>query len=264
MTTLDFETLSLEKSKNFVTLEINRPEKLNALNLQVLKELEACLTSLQKEASLRGLILTGAGDRAFVAGADIKEMAAMDSERAHAFGVLGQKVTLMLENLSIPVIACVNGHALGGGCEMAMSGDFIYATENAVFGQPEVKLGLIPGFGGTQRLARLVGRQRAREIIYSGRMVSAQEALQMGLVLKLFPTKEALVEAAFQSLETISKASPLAVATAKKVINRGCDLTVEQGLELEAAQFSAIFNSQDMREGTRAFVEKRPPQFSGK
>ena len=267
MTTLDFETLSLEKTGDFASLTINRPEKLNALNLQVLGELEACLTSLREEAlglAIKGLILTGAGERAFIAGADIKEMADMDSEKARTFGELGQKVTLMLESLPIPVIACVNGHALGGGCEMAMGCDFIYATESAVFGQPEVKLGLIPGFGGTQRLARLVGRQRAREIIYSGRMVLAPEALQIGLVLKLFPTQKELMQAAFQGLEAISKASPLAVATAKKVINQGCDLTVEQGLSEEASQFSAIFNSRDMREGTRAFVEKRPPQFCGK
>ncbi len=260
-----YQTLLVERAGTIITVTINRPKQLNALNRQVLNELEDCLKTLKDEGTsqVRGLILTGAEERAFIAGADIKEMASMDGEQAYAFGKLGQRVTLALEALPFPTIACVGGHALGGGCEMAMSCDFIYATENAVFGQPEVKLGLIPGFGGTQRLARLVGRQRAREIIYSGRTVSAAEALDMGLVLKLAPNQKALFEMAHQSLQAIGQASPLAVACAKKVINQGCDLTVEQGLECEAQEFSAIFNSHDMREGTAAFVEKRPPRFSG-
>ena len=162
------------------------------------------------------------------------------------------------------VIAAVNGFALGGGCEMAMSCDFIYATDNAVFGQPEVKLGLIPGFGGTQRLAKLVGRNNAKELIYSGRNVKADEALRMGLIVRTFPSKEAMMTEALKTLKTISSNSPFAVSIAKKVMNEGIDLTIAEGLQLEKRQFSGIFSSEDMREGTRAFVEKRAPSFKGK
>jgi len=187
----------------------------------------------------------------------------MNPKEAGEFGLLGQEVTLLFETLSIPVIAAVNGFAFGGGCEMAMSCDFIYATENAIFGQPEVKLGLIPGFGGTQRLARLVGRNRAKEIIYTGRNVSAGEALEMGLVIKLFPNKEALIEGAVKTFGQIKKVSLNAVKLSKRVMNEGNDLTVPEGLKCELEQFSNIFSSNDMKEGTKAFIEKRAPNFEG-
>jgi enoyl-CoA hydratase len=259
-------TIKFEKLNDLGILTINRPTKLNALNTEVLSELKEFLLELGKDEkfSIKGLILTGEGDKAFIAGADILEMSDMTPSDAYTLGQLGQQVTQLFENLKIPVIACVNGFALGGGCEMAMSCDFIYATTNAVFGQPEVKLGLIPGFGGTQRLAKLVGRNFAKEIIYTGRNVSVDEAQKMGLVLEVFETKSAMIDKATKTLNTIATHSPFAVSVAKKVMNEGIDLTISEGLQLEKRQFSAIFTSEDMREGTQAFTQKRPPVFKGK
>ncbi|MGZ3745669.1 MAG: enoyl-CoA hydratase-related protein [Pseudobdellovibrionaceae bacterium] len=247
-------------------ITINRPTKLNALNIELLGELKELLIELKKDESfaVKGVIVTGEGDKAFIAGADIAEMSDMTPSDAYTFGQLGQQVTVLFETLHVPVIACVNGFALGGGCEIAMSCDFIYSTNNALFGQPEVKLGLIPGFGGTQRLAKLVGRNHAKEIIYTGRNVSASEAKELGLVLKTFATKEQMMEEAHKTLKAVSTNSSFAVSIAKKVMNEGIDLTTTEGLQLEKRQFSAIFSSEDMREGTRAFLEKRAPQFKGK
>ena len=261
-----FNTLKFEVAEKFGTITINRPTKLNALNVELLTELKELLTDLKNDEKfeLLGLIVTGEGEKAFIAGADIAEMSDMNASDAYTFGHLGQQVTILFETLQVPVIACVNGFALGGGCEMAMSCDFIYATDNAVFGQPEVKLGLIPGFGGTQRLAKLVGRNHAKEILFSGRNVKADEALSMGLIVRKFATKEAMIEEAKKTLKAISANSPYAVSIAKKVMNEGIDLTVTEGLQLEKRQFSAIFTSEDMREGTRAFIEKRAPSFKGK
>ena len=247
-------------------ITINRPTKLNALNIELLSELKELLLEIKKDEvfNLKGIIITGAGEKAFIAGADIAEMSDMTPSDAYTFGQLGQQVTVLIETLQIPVIACVNGFALGGGCEIAMSCDFIYSTNNGVFGQPEVKLGLIPGFGGTQRLAKLVGRNHAREMIYTGRNVHAEEAMAMGLVLKTFATKEQMIDEATKTIAVLAKNSPFAISIAKKVMNEGIDLTITEGLQLEKRQFSGIFSSEDMREGTKAFVEKRAPQFSGK
>lgn len=267
MNTNNFHTIKFEtNAEGFGTLTINRPTKLNALNVEVLHELRDFLHDLKNQEgfALKGLIVTGEGEKAFIAGADIAEMSDMNPSDAYTFGQLGQQVTQLFESLQVPVIACVNGFALGGGCEMAMSCDFIFATQNAVFGQPEVKLGLIPGFGGTQRLAKLVGRQLAKEMIYTGRNVNAEEALKTGLALRLFATKTEMIDAALATLRAIVKNSPFAVSIAKKVINDGVDLTITEGLQLEKRQFSAIFSSEDMREGTKAFVEKRAPNFKGK
>ena len=265
-TNRNWNTLKFSTADSFATITINRPTKLNALNVELLSELKELLTELNKDESfsIKGLIVTGEGDKAFIAGADIAEMSDMNPSDAYTFGQLGQQVTLMFETLKVPVIACVNGFALGGGCEIAMSCDFIYATNNAVFGQPEVKLGLIPGFGGTQRLAKLVGRNQAKEMIYTGRNVKADEALSMGLVLRNFATKEQMIEEATKTLKAVTANSSFAVSIAKKVMNEGIDLTITEGLQLEKRQFSAIFSSDDMREGTRAFTEKRTPQFKGK
>ncbi len=261
-----WNTLKVEVANHFATITINRPSKLNALNIELLGELKELLIEMQKDEgfSIKGVIVTGEGEKAFIAGADIAEMSDMTPSDAYTFGQLGQQVTVLFETLHVPVIACVNGFALGGGCEIAMSCDFIYATANSLFGQPEVKLGLIPGFGGTQRLAKLVGRNHAKEIIYTGRNVSATEAREMGLVLKVFPAKEQMMEEAFKTLKAISHNSSFAVSIAKKVMNEGIDLTTTEGLQLEKRQFSAIFSSEDMREGTKAFTEKRAPQFKGK
>lgn len=261
-----WNTLKVEKQEDFLVLSVNRPTKLNALNVEVLTELKELLIEIKKDENftVKGMIFTGEGEKAFIAGADISEMSDMTPSDAYTFGQLGQQVTLLMEGLQIPVIACVNGFALGGGCEMALSCDFIYATSNAVFGQPEVKLGLIPGFGGTQRLAKVVGRPMAKEIIYTGRNVTLDEAKSLRLVQRSFATKLEMMAEAMNTLKGITKNSPFAVSIAKKVINDGVDLTINEGLQLEKRQFSAIFSSEDMREGTQAFVEKRAPNFKGK
>lgn len=261
-----FHTLKFDLKDKFGVITINRPTKLNALNVELLSELKELLTDLKNDEKfeLLGLILTGEGDKAFISGADITEMSDMNASDAYTFGHLGQQVTVLFETLQVPVIACVNGYALGGGLEMAMSCDFIYATESAMFGQPEVKLGLIPGFGGTQRLAKLVGRNNAKEIIFSGRSLKADEALRLGLAVRTFATKEAMLEEGMKTLKAIAANSPFAVSIAKKVMNEGIDLTITEGLQLEKRQFSGIFTSEDMREGTRAFIEKRAPKFKGK
>lgn len=268
MSTLNktYQFIKYEIEGNIGILSINRADKLNALNQEVLAELKEFLTELRtdKDFSIRGLILTGEGEKAFIAGADISAMSTMDEKEGYQFGALGQHVTLQLEGLRIPVIACVSGFALGGGCEMAMSCDFIYATNSAVFGQPEVKLGLIPGFGGTQRLARLVGRNRAKELIYTGRNIKSDEAFRLGLVLQLFESKQQMIEAAKATLKEAAKNSPYAISLAKKVMNAGNDLTVQESLTQELDQFSNIFTSEDMREGTTAFVAKRKPDFKGR
>jgi enoyl-CoA hydratase len=265
-TNKNWQTLTFEVKDHFGTITINRPTKLNALNVELLSELKELLQEIKKdeEFKVKGLIVTGAGEKAFIAGADIAEMSDMTPSDAYTFGQLGQQVTLLFETLQVPVIACVNGFALGGGCEIAMSCDFIYSTHNGVFGQLEVKLGLIPGFGGTQRLAKLVGRNCAKEMIYTGRNVKADEACKMGLVLKTFETKDQMIEEAMKTLKVASANSSFAISIAKKVMNEGVDLTITEGLQLEKRQFAALFSSEDMREGTKAFVEKRAPVFKGK
>jgi enoyl-CoA hydratase len=265
-TNRNWNTLSFEVKDHFGLITINRPNKLNALNIELLNELKELLLEIKKDEvfAILGLIITGEGEKAFIAGADIVEMSDMTPSDAYTFGQLGQQVTVLFETLQIPVIACVNGFALGGGCEIAMSCDFIYSTHNGVFGQPEVKLGLIPGFGGTQRLAKLVGRNRAKEMIYTGRNVNAEEAFRMGLVLRVFPSKAQMMEEAMKTLQSVTSNSPFAISIAKKVMNEGVDLTIAEGLQLEKRQFSGIFSSEDMREGTKAFIEKRAPQFKGK
>lgn len=251
------------KDNGVVELIVNRPKQLNALNQEVLKSLENHLMELNSDKTIRAVILRGSGDKAFIAGADIKEMQEMKVEEATEFAKLGQRVTLLFENIKVPTVAVVQGFALGGGCEMAMSCDFIYATEAAVFGQPEVKLGLIPGFGGTQRLARYIGRNRAKELIFSGRNLKAEKALQWGLVNEVFADLETLEASLEKFIKSVSGNSPLAIGISKKCLNKGIDQTVEQGLSIEAQEFGEIFGSYDMSEGTKAFVEKRAPEFKG-
>ena len=265
-TNRNWNTLKFDVKNGFGTLTINRPTKLNALNTELLSELKELLVEITKDEqfAIKGLIMTGEGEKAFIAGADISEMADMNPSDAYSLGQLGQQVTMLFEGLRIPVIACVNGFALGGGLEMAMSADFIYATENSNFGQPEVKLGLIPGFGGTQRLANLVGLNVAKEMIYTGRNVKAAEALSIGLIIRTFATKDQMIDEAQKTLVAITANSSFAVSIAKKVMNEGVDLTIVEGLQLEKRQFSAIFSSEDMHEGTKAFIEKRTPVFKGK
>lgn len=258
----EFKTLSYKEEDEIGLLTFNRPDKLNALSEEVVEELIDFAREI-KPAKLKGLIVTGAGEKAFIAGADIKAMANMKPRAAEEFAMRGQRATLLLEDLPFPVVAAVNGFALGGGLEMALSCDFILASENAVFGLPEVSLGLIPGFGGTQRLAKIVGRNRAKEMIYTGRMVKAKEAMEIGLALSTHADKESLIQAARELINLAGKNSLNAIGVAKYVINRGVDLTNEEGLELEKKCFSEIFDSFDMKEGTAAFIEKRKPQFKG-
>lgn len=253
-------------NQGIVVITINREAKLNALNLELLNELRLCVREIakDKEFQIKGVILTGAGEKAFIAGADIAQMSAMDDREAYEFGELGQEVTMMIEALRVPVIAAVNGFALGGGCEFALACDFIFATKKSIFGQPEVKLGLIPGFGGTQRLARLVGRARARELIYTGRTMDAVEAERIGLVTKIFEDKEALMQGARDTFKQICANSPMAIWHSKRALNYGIDLTLKEGLSYELEEFAISFITQDKREGVSAFLEKRQPHFQGK
>lgn len=260
--TNNFETLHLDTSGEVGILTINRPAKLNALNIQVHRELKACLTELHK-SKLKGLILTGEGEKAFIAGADIAEMKPMTNGEAQAFAELGQQVTVLMETLPFPTIAAVNGFALGGGFEMAMSCDFIFATKNAVFGLPEVKLGLIPGFGGTQRLSRIVGERRAKEIMFSGRNVSSEEAKALGIVLEVFADKAQLLDEAKNWFKLALSNSGYAIARAKEALRNGTEKTLGEGLQVEAVAFGKIFQTPDMVEGTSAFLEKRKANFKG-
>ncbi len=261
-----FEYLKFEVDESVSStigiLTLNRESKLNALNEGVIAELKIFLEEICTKP-LTGLIFTGAGEKAFIAGADITAMCEMSTKEAEEFAFNGQHVTSMLEELRFPVIAAVNGFALGGGLEMALACDFIYATSNAVFALPEVSLGLIPGFGGTQRLAKVVGRNRAKEMIYSGKRIKATQAKELGLVLEISESKDELIDACKKILLMIGKNSPNAVGVTKYVINNGVDLPVSDGLKLEREHFSNIFSSHDMKEGTQAFIEKRAPQFKG-
>jgi enoyl-CoA hydratase len=257
-----YETLLTEVRDEILHLTVNRPDKMNALSGTVLSELKDVMTNLP--AGIRGIVLTGAGDKAFIAGADIKAMDSMTPEEGESFSRLGQEVAQLFDYCSVPMIACVNGYALGGGCEMAMGCDFIYATHNAHFGQPEVSLGLIPSFGGTQRLMRYVGEAVSREMIYTGRSVKADEALRLGLVQKIFDSKEEMIQAALDTFEIIKSKSPLSITKCKEVIRKGSNTSLEVGLEEERADFKLIFATEDKKEGVRAFLEKRKPHFSGK
>ncbi len=241
-------------------LTIHRPEKLNALNALVLHEMRLAIEELRGRHETRVLVVTGAGEKAFVAGADIAEMSAMRLEEARAFARSGHVTLDALEQLPVPVIAAVNGFALGGGCEIALACDFIYASENAKFGQPEVKLGVIPGFGGTQRLLRRVGVAMAREIVFTGRTLSAQEALAIGLVNKVVPQAE-LMNAVHETAALIAEMGPLAVAEAKKVIREGEGRLLKDANTLEIEGFAGLFETADQKEGMKAFIEKRKAAF---
>jgi len=242
-------------------ITIDRPKALNALNAAVLSGLDAAFARARAEG-VRGVVLTGAGPKAFVAGADIVAMKDLSAEEAQAFSAQGQQVFNRIADYPGVVIAAVGGFALGGGMELAMACDLIIAAANARFGQPEVNLGVIPGFGGTQRLVRLVGLQRARELVYTARMVKAPEALALGIALEVVDQGEA-VDRALALLGTISEKGPLAVAYGKQAVNSHLDGTLAQGLAMEARLFGQCFASADQTEGMNAFLEKRAPEFQG-
>ncbi|MFO0681105.1 MAG: enoyl-CoA hydratase-related protein [Sandaracinus sp.] len=241
-------------------LTIARPEKLNALNTHVLAEIRSAIDEIRTRRETRVVAITGAGEKAFVAGADISEMQAMRLEEARAFARMGHVTLDAIEALPVPVIAAVNGFALGGGCELALACDFIYASENAKLGQPEVKLGVIPGFGGTQRLLRRVGVGHAREIVYTGKTIGAAEALAIGLVNKVVPLAE-LMPAVRATAAMIAEMGPLAVAEAKKVIREGEGRPLREANTLEIEGFAGLFETADQKEGMAAFVGKRKAEF---
>ncbi len=261
----EYKHITLENKENGIwILTISRPEALNALNSAMLNEMGDAFRQISEMdfESSRAVIITGTGEKAFVAGADIKEMLDLNEDQAIQFAKRGQSVFHEINLLKIPVIAAVNGFALGGGLELALACDFIIASENAKFGLPEVSLGLIPGFGGTVRLTRAVGIRKARELIMTGDMLSSAQALQLGLVSQVVPLAE-LLPTVHKKIEIILTRSPLAVAQAKKSINQAMDLETEAALENESHIFGALFSSEDTREGTRAFIEKRKPVFKG-
>ena len=257
---MDFIKLELDGPIAIIT--IDRPRALNALNRQVLTELADAIGQVAANKTTRALIVTGGGEKAFVAGADIAEMAGLSAAESAAFAELGHRVLDSLEHLPMPVIAAVNGFALGGGTELALACDFIYASEKAKFGQPEVVLGVIPGFGGTQRLTRIVGRARAKEIIFTGDMLDAQKAKEIGLALEVLPPAELLAHCR-KIAGNIIKRGPLAVAMAKRVIDAGADLPLKDANAIERDGFAKLFGTADQKEGMAAFVAKRPPEFKG-
>jgi enoyl-CoA hydratase len=259
---MTFDTLLQETHEGLARVTVHRPEKLNALNRRVVEELDSCFAALQEDLEVRAVILTGAGEKAFVAGADIAELAELTALSGREMSLRGQQVFNRIENLGKPVIAAVNGYALGGGCELAMACTLRLAAEHARFGQPEVKLGLIPGYGGTQRLARLVGKGRAHEIILTGEPLSAAEAYRIGLVHQVVPAEE-LLPAAEALARKIMANAPLAVKFALEAVNHGMEMTQQEGQFLEATLFGLCSTTADMKEGTRAFLEKRPAQFTG-
>jgi len=262
-TAATLETVLYEKRGAIACVTINRPKVLNALNANTVRELRTAFENARDDASVRGVILTGAGGKAFVAGADITEVARVTAVEASEMTNLGQTLSNLIENLGKPVIAAVNGFALGGGCELAMACTIRLATENASFGQPEVKLGVIPGYGGTQRLPRLVGRGRALQLILSGGMIGAQEAYRIGLVNEVVPA-DALIARAEEILEQIFGNAPLAVKFAIEAVNKGLETSQAEGLVMESSFFALCASTDDKREGTSAFLEKRAPKFAGR
>jgi len=242
-------------------LGLNRPEALNALNDTLLNQLQAAFEMAKSDSSVKALLLYGEG-KAFCAGADIKQLASLQGKTSYDFAKAGQAVMMRLENLGKPSLAAIHGFALGGGCELAMAATLRIASDTASLGQPEVKLGLIPGFGGTQRLSRLVGKGRALDLCLSGRLIKAPEALAFGLLNEIV-AEDKLLERAQALLQVLVKLPPIALKSAMETINRGYDLTLADGLELEAAHFSLCASTADKNEGVAAFLEKRSPQFCG-
>jgi enoyl-CoA hydratase len=254
-----YQTILVSDGLPVITVTINRPSKLNALNAQVILELTQAFQALEAAPvaeRARAVILTGAGEKAFVAGADIAEMSGLSAAQAYAFSAQGHRLGRLMEDVSFPIIAAVNGFALGGGCELALCADYIFASERAKFGQPETNLGLMPGFGGTQRLARRVGLGHARELVYGGEPISAAQALAIGLVNRVVAPEELLPQAE-QHAQRIAAQAPLAVASSKRALNRGFDADLAAGCELEATAFGALFATEDAREGLTAFLAKR-------
>ncbi len=258
-----FKNLALKVEPPIATLAINRPGVLNALDDETIAELWVAFLLLEKSDAIRVILLTGAGDKAFVAGADINELRAADVLASRAKADQGQGLLLKMEEMDKAIIAVVNGFALGGGCEIAMAADIRIASDTAKLGQPEVNLGIIPGYGGTQRLPRLVGEGKAKELIFTGDVIDAAEAYRIGLVDKVVPKAELMAEAK-KMAEKIASKGPLAIAAAKRAVRNGLAADLQTGCAIEAAEFAALAASADKLEGTSAFLEKRKPNFKGK
>ena len=262
-TTATLENVLYEKKGPIAYVTLNRPKVLNALNQRTWQDLRAAFEDARDDADVRGAILTGAGDKAFIAGADIGELSRVTAVEAEESSTFGQGVLNLIENLGKPVVAAINGFALGGGCETAMACTIRLATESARFGQPEVKLGVPPGGGGTQRLPRLVGKGRALQLILSGEMISAQEAYRIGLVNEVVPAAD-LIPRAEAILKQIFANAPLAVRYSLEAVNKGLETSQTEGLALEASFFGLCAGTEDKQEGTQAFLQKRAPQFQGR
>jgi len=260
---MDFKNLVVRKGDGIGRITVSRPEKLNALNRETMLEVRSAFSALIDDPEVKAIILTGSGEKAFIAGADITEFIGLDSERAKEYAVAGQEITRLIENARKPVIAAINGYALGGGSEIALACHIRVASENAKFGQPEVKLGIICGFGGTQRLPRLVGKGRALELLLSGRTIDAKEALAIGLVNRVVPLAELQAVCEGLAKEIIANA-PLALGFTIEAVNRGLGRTLDEGLAVEAEVFGRSFATEDSREGAKAFLERRKADFKGR
>jgi enoyl-CoA hydratase len=260
---MNFENILFEKKNAIGYVTVNRPKVLNALNMATMEELRAAFHDIKNDADVRVVIFTGSGEKAFIAGADIGELAKHDPVSGKEFTHRGQSVLNLIENLGKPVIACINGFALGGGCEIAMACTMRLASDNAKLGQPEVKLGIIPGYGGTQRLPRLVGKGLAMQMVLSGEMITAQEAHRIGLVNEVVAPAQLISRAEAIAQKIIANA-PLAVQYAMEAVNKGMEMTLAEGLFLEATLFAVSCATEDKKEGTSAFLEKRAAQFKGK
>lgn len=259
---MEYKNIIFQIEEQIATITFNRPKVLNALNEASLKEFSHAIDKVAGDEDIRVLILTGAGDRSFVAGADITEFLKFNALKAKIFSEMGHGIVSKLQELPIPVIGAVNGFALGGGCEVVIACDFIYASENAMFGLPEINLGIIPGFGGTQRLPRIIGKNRAKEMIFTGKMISAAEAQAMGLVNKVCLQNQ-LMDEVLNVAKIIVAKGKVSLRAAKQAINNGMDVDLKTGCRIEIDAFAVCLASPDAKEGIKAFLEKRPPDFKG-
>jgi enoyl-CoA hydratase len=260
---MEFKYIIYEKSEGIATITLNRPEALNAFSKEVIDEVLQALEDIRNDENVRVVILTGAGEKAFSTGADIKAMKGMNALKARELSLMGEKICNALENLEKPVIAAMNGYALGGGLEVAMSCDIRIASENARMGQTEINIGLIPGWGGTQRLTRLIGRTKAKELVFTGKMIDAKTAEQLGIVNMVVPADK-FKETVRQFATELASKAPVALKVAKALINKGADISLDAAIALEREGFGVVASTEDLQEGVSAFTEKRKPTFKGK
>ena len=258
-----YKNIKIEKKEGIATLKINRPQVLNALNKETISEITSAVEELDADKNVKVVILTGEGEKAFIAGADIKQMSDMSSLEAKKFSELGHNMLLKIENSRLPYIAAINGYTLGGGCEVLMACDICIAAKSAKIGQPEINLGVHPGFGGTQRLPRLVGRMKAKELILTGKNIDAEEANKIGLV-NMVVDDDKLMDAAQKLAGQIAGKSTVQTAFIKSLVNKGTDIDINSACALEISYFSSSFSTNDQKEGMKAFLEKRKPEFKGK